>query len=92
MVAGAFMILYSAAMGVIAVARVTLPLALFGRVGFGAMLGRLTVPQNLAFAAAPLLFAVLIERLGLMGTLMLCAVLQGCALVAMALMVRRLPA
>lgn len=92
MIAGAFMILYSAAMGVIAVARVTLPLALFGRLGFGAMLGRLTVPQNLAFAAAPLLFAVLIERVGLMGTLLLCAVLQGCALVAMALMVRRLPA
>jgi predicted MFS family arabinose efflux permease len=86
----AFVLLFNAAMGVIAVARATLPLSLFGRNGFGAMLGRLTVPQNLTFAAAPLLFAVMVERLGASGTLMVSAAIQGLALLAMIALVRRL--
>ncbi len=86
----AFVTLFSAAMGVIAVARATLPLALFGRNGFGAMLGRLTVPQNLTFAAAPLLFAFLVERLGASGTLVVSAMIQSLALLAMIVLVRRL--
>ena len=77
-------------LGVIAVARATLPLALFGRNGFGAMLGRLTVPQNLTFAAAPLLFALLVERLGASGTLVVSAAIQSLALLAMVMLVRRL--
>lgn len=89
-VAAAFVMLFSAAMGVIAVARATLPLALFGRNGFGAMLGRLTVPQNLTFAAAPLLFAFLVELLGASGTLALSAAIQSFALLAMVMLVRRL--
>lgn len=87
-----FVVLFNAAMGVIAVARATLPLALFGRNGFGAMLGRLTVPQNLTFAAAPLLFAFLVERLGASGTLMVSATIQSFALLAMIVLVRRLRA
>ena len=89
-IAIAFVIVFSAAMGVISVARATLPLALFGRQGFGAMLGRLTVPQNLTFAAAPLLFALLVERLGASGTLMVSAAIQCIALFAMIVLVRRL--
>ena len=85
-----FVVLFNAAMGVIAVARATLPLALFGRNGFGAMLGRLTVPQNLTFAAAPLLFAFLVERLGASGSLIVSAVIQSLALLAMIMLVRRL--
>lgn len=85
-----FVMLFNAAMGVIAVARATLPLALFGRNGFGAMLGRLTVPQNLTFAAAPLLFALMVERLGASGTLVVSAVIQSLALLAMIALVRRL--
>lgn len=85
-----FVMLFNAAMGVIAVARATLPLALFGRKGFGAMLGRLTVPQNLTFAAAPLLFAVMAERLGASGTLIVSAATQSLALLAMIALVRRL--
>ena len=89
-VAVIFVMLFNAAMGVIAVARATLPLALFGRNGFGAMLGRLTVPQNLTFAAAPLLFAFLVERLGASGTLVVSAAIQSFALLAMIMLVRRL--
>lgn len=89
-VAIAFSCMFSAAMGVISVARATLPLALFGRRGFATMLGRLAVPQNLAFAAAPLLFAVLIERFGAAATLLISAAIQSLAFVAMLLLVRRL--
>ena len=92
LVAATFVVIFSAAMGVIAVARATLPLALFGRNGFGAMLGRLTVPQNLTFAAAPLLFALLIERLGASGTLIISAAIQSLAVISMVLLVRRLRA
>jgi predicted MFS family arabinose efflux permease len=88
--AASFVVALSAAMGVISVARATLPLALFGRLGFGSMLGRLTVPQNLAFAAAPLLFAVLIQRLGTSGTLLISAAIQLVGLAAMLVLVRRL--
>jgi MFS family permease len=85
-----FVIAFSAAMGVISVARATLPLALFGRRGFATMLGRLTVPQNLTFAAAPLLFAMLIERFGSSTTLMISAGIQIAALLALLVLVRRL--
>ncbi|AMJ60907.1 MFS transporter [Bosea sp. PAMC 26642] len=88
--AAAFVLCFSAAMGVISVARATLPLALFGRAGFGAMLGRLTVPQNLAFAAAPLLFAFMIERFGRDLALVGSAAIQVLALLAMLALVRLL--
>lgn len=88
--AAGFVICFSAAMGVISVARATLPLALFGRGGFGTLLGRLTVPQNLAFAAAPLLFAVMIERFGRDLALIGSAAIQLVALLAMAALVRLL--
>lgn len=86
----AFVLLFSAAMGVIAVARATLPLALFGRSGFGGLLGRLTVPLNFAFAAAPLLFAVMIEWLGRQATLAVSAAIQLVAMAAMLLLLRLL--
>ncbi len=85
-----FVLLFNAAMGVIAVARATLPLVLFGRQGFGTMLGRLTVPQNLAFAMAPLLFAWLIELLGAGGALLISGALQAVALGAMLVLLGRL--
>lgn len=86
--AAGFVMLFSAALGVISVARATLPLALFGRNGFAAMLGKLTVPQNMAFAAAPLLFAVMVERLGADLTLIVSAAIQAVGFAAMFALVR----
>lgn len=85
-----FVICFSAAMGVISVARATLPLALFGRGSFGALMGRLTVPQNLAFAAAPVLFALMIEHVGRDLTLIGSAAIQVFALLAMLALMRLL--
>lgn len=88
--AAAFVICFSAAMGVISVARATLPLALFGRSGFGGLMGRLTVPQNLAFAAAPLLFAAMIAQFGRDWALVASAGIQLVAVVAMLALLRLL--
>ena len=88
--AAGFVVLFSAALGVISVARATLPLALFGRNGFATMLGRLTVPQNMTFAAAPLLFAVMVERLGADLTLVVSAAIQAIGFAAMLALVRML--
>ena len=85
-----FVVFFNAALGVIAVARATLPLSLFGRAGFATMMGKLTVPQNLAFAAAPLLFAVLMERAGPVPTLFASAAIQSIGFFAMLILVRML--
>lgn len=90
MAAGSFIVLLNVALGVISVARATLPLSLFGRRGFAVMLGRLTVPQNIAFAVAPLLFAALIERLGADRTLFVAAAIQFLGFFAMLALVRML--
>ncbi len=89
-VSTAFVLLYSAGAGVLSIARATLPLLLFGQRGYAVMSGRLTVPQNLIFAAAPLLYAAGIERAGTDFTLVGSAVLQLLALAALAVLVRRL--
>ncbi len=88
--ASGFVLCFSAAMGVISVARATLPLALFGRQAYGTLMGRLTVPQNLAFAAAPLLFAAMIEHLGRDQALVAAAAIQGLAVLAMLTLLRLL--
>ncbi len=88
--AGVFIMLFSASLGVISVARATLPLVLFGRNGFATMLGRLTVPQNITFAAAPLLFATMVERLGANATLVVSATIQAIGFAAMFALVRML--
>lgn len=90
LVASGFVLCFSAAMGVISVARATLPLALFGRQAYGTLMGKLTVPQNLAFAAAPLLFAAMIEHLGRDKALVAAAAIQALGVVAMLLLFRLL--
>jgi MFS family permease len=52
--AAAFAILYGAGNGIITIARGTLPLALFGPVGFGRRTGLIAMPARLLGAIAPL--------------------------------------
>jgi MFS family permease len=49
--------LYGACTGLIAMARSTLPLELFGAQGYATLLGRMSLVLNMMFAVAPLLFA-----------------------------------
>jgi MFS family permease len=60
----AFTLLMGASQGVITIVRGAVPLALFGPVGYGAVLGVLATPALLVNAAAPTLFALIIERWG----------------------------
>ena len=57
-----FTVLVGAAQGVITIVRGALPLALFGPAGYGAVLGLLATPVLVVNAAAPTLFAFVVDR------------------------------
>jgi MFS family permease len=59
-----FTILHGAGNGVLTIAKGTLPLAIFGAGGYGLRQGLLMVPARFGQAAAPFVFALLIERFG----------------------------
>ncbi len=61
--------LYGVANGLKAIVRTAWPLALFGHEGFGALMGRLAVWQNIASAASPVILAAIIGRFGAEGGL-----------------------
>lgn len=60
---------YGAGIGLESIARGTLPLALFGADGYARLMGRLAMPSLIAQAAAPSAGAVLMDRVGVGGTL-----------------------
>ncbi len=59
-----FTLLHGAGNGILTIAKGTLPLALFGPVGYGLRQGILMVPARFGQAAAPFVFALLMERFG----------------------------
>jgi hypothetical protein len=61
-VAACFMVMFGTANGLITIARGTLPLALFGAAGYGALIGRIAGPFLLMQAIAPLVLAFVAER------------------------------
>lgn len=86
--AGLFAIAYGISMGLGSIVRGTVPLQLFGPAGYGAMLGKLSAPGLAIKAAAPLAFAVMVERTGLMPSTVLLIVLSGAAAVALFVLAR----
>jgi MFS family permease len=60
--AAAFMVMFGMANGLITIARGTVPLALFGAAGYGALIGRIALPFLLMQAIAPLVLAFVAER------------------------------
>ncbi len=87
--AGLFAIAYGISMGLGSIVRGTVPLQLFGPAGYGAMLGKLSAPGLIIRAAAPLAFAVLIERTGQVTSLLLLIALSTLAAVALFALARR---
>lgn len=69
--AAAFALLYGAGNGLSTITRGTLPLVLFDHRTYGALVGRLLAPSFLASAAAPVAYALVIERWGAHGGLVL---------------------
>ncbi len=80
--AAAFAILHGAGNGLLTIAVGTLPLALFGPQGYGLRQGLLGAPARLGQAAAPLLFGLLLARLGV-GALVVTSVALILALAAL---------
>jgi MFS family permease len=60
--AAVFALMFGAANGLVTIARGAVPLALFGAQGYGRLIGRLAGPFLVMQAAAPLLMALVIER------------------------------
>ena len=64
-----FVVLYGAGNGLLTIARGTLPLAIFGPQGYGERSGLLGAPARAAQAFAPLLFALILDGMGLWSVL-----------------------
>jgi MFS family permease len=62
--AAIFAILYGAGNGLLTIARGTVPLAVFGPGGYGERTGLLAAPARAVQALAPLLFGLLLDRMG----------------------------
>ena len=62
--AAAFALLHGAGNGIMTIAKGTLPLALFGPLGYGARQGWMMMPARVAQALAPVLFGLALEHMG----------------------------
>ncbi len=88
----AFVALYSFGTGIVSVARALLPLSIFSAKEFGLQSARLSLPQNLANAAAPVIFTAILDRAGTTAVLLTGAALSAASLVfvlLLAAMVRK---
>jgi len=75
-----FVLLYGFGAGVMTVARALLPLALFSPGEYGLQSARLSLPQNLANAIAPVVFTAILDRAGTGPALFACAALAALSL------------
>lgn len=87
--ASVFAVLHGLGMGVLTVARGTVPLAIFGPENYGYRLGLLGAPARIGQSVAPLLFGVLIDAWA-GGALLVSGAMCGAALVAL-MLVRATP-
>jgi len=78
----AFTFLVGAGNGLLTVSRGTMPLVLFDYRSYGTLVGRLIAPSFLLGAAAPVVFAVVIDRFGETGALGFAALCAGVMLAA----------
>ncbi len=87
-VAVAFMVMFGMANGLLTIARGTVPLALFGAAGYGALIGRIAGPFLVMQAIAPLALAVVAERASDPAVLTVVAALALVALGSFAMLQR----
>lgn len=85
--AAAFTVLHGAGNGILTIAKGTLPLVLFGPLGYGARQGLLMVPARVAQAFAPWLFGLCLDRWG-SGALWLSAALGAASFAALMVLPR----
>jgi MFS family permease len=78
-----FAVLFGMGNGLYSIVGGTLPLALFGAEGYGARQGQLMSVRLIVGAAAPFLFALMLDRIGAEGALLLTALIGGGAILAL---------
>ena len=83
-----FAALYGASNGVMTIVRGTVPAELYGREGYGSLLGRLAAPAFAGKALAPVAFALLADAAGHGVGVWVLAAMAGLSLVAYGLAVR----
>jgi MFS family permease len=86
--ATAYCILFGIAHGFFVIGRNTLPLMLFGQRDYARMLGRLSLPQNIVNALAPIVFAGLLTHAGPQAAMILAAIGSLAGFVAVLILVR----
>src|SRR5438105_9559509 len=84
----AFAVLHGAGNGLLTIAKGTVPLAIFGPVGYGLRSGILGAPARATQAAAPLLFGLLMDEMGI-GVVAISASLSLSAFLALLLLKAR---
>ncbi|QPF87610.1 MFS transporter [Bradyrhizobium genosp. L] len=82
----AFALLYGACNGILTITRGTLPLILFDPQNYGTLVGRLIVPSFILPAAAPLIYAIVVDRYGNAAALYLSTGLATVTLLAAVLL------
>lgn len=87
--AAGFAVLFGVGQGLSSIVRGTVPLALFGPQGFGALLGRLTFVRTMLSAVAPFLFALVMTQAGVTAAMGVAAAVGIAGLVPL-LLLRRL--
>jgi predicted MFS family arabinose efflux permease len=70
-----FIIFFGFGAGVLTVSRAVLPLAVFSPEQYGLQAARISLPQNLAIAVAPVIFTLALDRGGVAAMLTIAAVL-----------------
>lgn len=85
-VAAAFMLMFGISNGLITICRGTLPLALFGPVGYGTLIGRIAGPWLVMQSIAPLVLAFVAERASDPAALALVAALALTSFACLALL------
>lgn len=81
--AAVFVILHGAGNGLLTIARGTLPLALFGPVGYGLRTGLISAPARILQGGSPLLFGLVLDGAGAVWALVLSTTLTLGALAAL---------
>jgi MFS family permease len=84
-----FAILFGLSQGLTSIIRGVVPLALFGKAGYGSRLGKITAIRVIVTAAAPLAFAAAMDLAGIDVTLMLAATLTALSIAALLAIPRR---
>jgi MFS family permease len=87
-----FAIVHGTGNGIITIAKGTVPLAIFGPLGYGRRNGLLGAPARAAQAAAPLVFGVLLDRFGIGAVAVSAALSLAAAVSLLALRARAAPA